>query len=289
MNGAGILFKLSWVPLRRSWFLLGVLGVSLAQIFLALWLCGGVFSELRRTEAYADRSRFVTIQLRDESVLVDPIKELLSGEEISIEELKTGQVLERMEAEEPEIVQTIRSVGGEGSGLVPRLLLARGPIPDPVIEKLRLMTEVSRVDLSPVHHARLKSFYSHLAFEMRIAVGLILFLVIVQVLVGHRILRRDSGEISRNLIAWGARGPQAYLPGFGAMMILVGSAFFISIGEWSIFRNALWKDNSFLGELSVDRDLAFPLMLAAGTGIGTFLFGAALSFSSRISRGSGEA
>ena len=284
MSRMALLAKLSFLPLRRSWLLLGFLALSLAQIDLALWLTGGVVSELHRTEAYADRSRFVTLQLRDESVLIDPIKEILAGEEISIEELKVGQVVERLEQEEPEIAQTIRSLGGEaqgGAGLVPRLVVARGPIPDTALEKLKMMTEITRVDSSPVHHNRLKKFYTHLAFEMRIALALILFLAAVQVMVFHRILRRYSSEISKNLLAWGARSGDAHLPGFGSLLILTQFAFLLSLGEWWGFRLWIWKENSFLGELSVDRDLAFPVLLCGVTAVATLGLSAVLAFSRR--------
>ena len=285
MSRARILLKLSFLPIRRSWMLVGFLAVSLAQILLALWLCGGITSELARTEAYADRSRFVTIQLRDESVLTDPIKQVLEGEDVSIEELKSAQVLERLEAEEPEIVQTIQSVGGEGLGLGPRMILARGPIPDAALEKIKLMTEVSRVESSPVHHARLKRFYSHLGFEMRIAVALIVFLTAVQILVCHRILGRDSQEVSRNLSSWGASNVDALLPGFGSLFLITQGAFALSLVEWWAFRTWVWKENSFLGELSVDRNLDFPMSLCWVTAGVMLVLGAALAFSRRPEEG----
>ncbi len=281
MSRIRILLKLSFLPIRRSWLLIGFLGVSLAQILLGLWLCGGITSELARTEAYADRSRFVTVQLRDESVLADPIKEALEGEDVAIEELKSGQVLERLEAEEPEIVQTIQSVGGEGLGLVPRMILARGPIPDAALEKLKLMTEVSKVESSPVHHARLKRFYHHLGLEMRIALALIVFLTAVQILVCHRILGRDSQEVSRNLSSWGASSLDALSPGFGSLLMITQSAFALSLVEWWVFRTWVWKENSFLGELSVDGNLDFPLALCAVTAAAMLLLAGTLAFSRR--------
>ncbi len=281
MNRIRILLKLSFLPIRRSWLLIGFLAVSLAQILLGLWLCGGISSELARTEIYSERSRFVTIQLRDESVLVDPVKEALEGEDVSIEELKSGQVLERLEAEEPEIVQTIQSVGGEGLGLVPRMVLARGPIPDAALEKLKMMTEVSKVESSPVHHARLKRFYHHLGFEMRIALALILFLTAVQILVCHRILGRDSQEISRNLSSWGSSSLDALSPGFGSLLMITQGAFVLSLVEWWAFRTWIWKENSFLGELSVDGSLDFPVVLCLITAGVMFLLTGALAYSRR--------
>jgi hypothetical protein len=281
MSRVRILLKLSFLPIRRSWMLVGFLWVSLAQILLALWLSGGIGSELARTEAYADRSRFVTIQLRDESVLVDPIKEVLEGDDVAIEELKSGQVIERLEAEEPEIVQTIQSVGGEGLGLVPRMILARGPIPDAALEKIKMMTEVSKVESSPVHHARLRKFYQHLGFEMRIALVLIVFLTAVQILLCHRILGRDSREVSRNLSSWGASTLDSLSPGFGSLLIVTQGAFALSLLEWWAFRTWIWKGNSFLGELSVDGTLDFPVTLCLVTAAVMWVLSGALAFSRR--------
>jgi hypothetical protein len=209
----------------------------------------------------------------------------LSGEEVSVEELKTEQVLQRLGEEEPEIVETIRSIGNQGLGLVPRVIVARGPVPDEMIDRVRLMTEVQKVDVGPVHHNRLKRFYSHLGFEMRIAVALIVFLAVVQLLVFQRLLARDSDEIMKNLLAWGAAPGEARIPGFGSLLLLTGSSFVLSLVEWGVFRTWIWKQNSFLGELSVDRDLAFPIVLALVAGLGILSLNALLVFSGRTREG----
>jgi hypothetical protein len=58
-------------------------------------------------------------------------------------------------------------------------------------------------------------------------------------------------------------------------------AFILSLIEWWVFRTWVWKDNSFLGELSVDGKLDFPLVLCLLTAAVIFLLSGALAFSRR--------
>ncbi len=281
MSNSRLFFKLAFLPLRRSWFLLGLMLISFAQLLLALWFCGGIQKELNHTEAYASQARFVTIQMKDDASPLDPVKEALQGDDISVEEMKTETILQKMEEEEPEIVQTVRSIGNEGLQLVPKLLLARGPMSDEVIEKIKMMTEVSKVESSPVHHARLQHFYKHLGVEMKISIGLILFLILVQLMVFQRIQSRDSVEVMKNLLAWGVNRLQARVPGFLSILSLSGVSFALSILEWVSLRKWVWKENSFLGELSLDHTLSFPLLLALVTMVGILAGGVLMSFSGR--------
>ena len=276
-----LLFKLATIPLRRSWVLLGLMLLSFAQVMLALWFCGGIQNEITNTQSYARDAHFMTVQLKEETTSVEPIRELFKDYDVSFEELKTEDVLKKMEIEEPEIVQTVRSTGNEGLQLMPRMLLVRGAFPEELVEKIKMMTDVFKVDVSPVHHARLLSFYKHLAFELRIAVFLILFLVLVQLLVFERIQQRDLADGLRNLMAWGAGGMWARFPGFLSLVVLSGASFAISLVEWIVFQKWVWNRNAFLGELSLDRVINLPYGLCFFTFLGIMAAGIVLNFSGR--------
>jgi hypothetical protein len=276
-----LLLKLSLLPLMRSWFMLGLMIVSFAQVMLALWFCGAIQKELNHTKQYANTAKFVSIQLKDESVSLDPIKDLLSGEDVSFEELKTEDTLKKMEEEEPEIVQSVRAIGNEGLNLVPKVLLVRGNISDEALDKVKLMTEVYRVDATPVHHARLLKFFDHLGFEIKISMVLILFLIVVQLLVFQRIQERDTKEVRQNLTAWGVNELMARLPSFASLLTMSLFAVVMSAGEWFLFRNLVWKNNAFLGELSLERSLSFPSGMVAITFFAIAASAIFLSFAGR--------
>ena len=276
-----LLFKLALLPLVRSWFLLGLMVISFAQVMLAFWFCGSIQKEVTHTQTYASTARFITIQMKDENTSVEPITDLLKTEEVTVEELKTEAILKKMEEEEPDVIQTVRAIGNEGLQLVPKIITARGTISDDVLEKIKMMTEVYRVDSTPVHHARLIHFYDHLSFEMRIAMLLISFLVLVQLLVFQRIQGRDSSEVMKNLLAWGVGSMQARVPGFLSIISLSAFSLVFSIVEWFAFRKWIWKNNAFLGELSLDHSLSFPFALIFFTFVSIALIGLLLSFSGR--------
>ena len=254
-----LLSKLAVLPLRRSWGLLSLMVLSFAQVLLGLWFCGAIQNEIKNTRDYARDARFVTIQMKDATSSLDPIHELFQDQKVSFEELKTDEVLQKMEAEEPEIAQTVRSIGNEGLQLMPRLVTVRGIFPEAIVEKIKMMTEVYRVDMSPVHHARLLNFFEHLHIELKLTVFLILFLIFVQLLAFQRLQRRDLSEVNQNLSAWGVDGFQAKLPAFFSLLFLSASAFLISGVEWVVFQKWIWKYNAFLGELSLNRSLSFPI------------------------------
>jgi len=278
-----LLFKLALLPLRRSWFLLGLMIISFAELMLALWFCGSLQRELSHTESYANAAKFVSIQLKEESgsSSLDSIKDLLQGADVTFEELKTEDTLKKMEDEEPEIVQSVRAIGNEGLQLVPRVLLARGMISSDTLEKIKLMPEVYRVDATPVHHARMLKFYSHLGFEIRIAMTLILFLLVVQLLVFQRIQERDTKEVMQNLIAWGLSSARSRLPSLISLLSLGFFALVISVVEWFLFRDLVWRQSAFLGELSLDHTLAFPFGRVVFTFIAIGVVSVFLTFSGR--------
>jgi hypothetical protein len=254
-----LISKLAVLPLKRSWGLLALMVMAFAQVLLSLWFCGALQNELKNTSQYASQAHFVTIQMKDSTTSLDPIRELFKDFQVSFEELKTEDVLQKMEAEEPEIAQTVRSIGNEGLQLMPRLVSVRGVFPETVIDKIKLMTEVYRVDSSPVHHSRLKNFFDHLQVELRIVVLMIAFMILVQMFAFQRLQRRDLSEVNRNLAAWGVDGIQAKLPAFFSLLFLSGISFLISAIEWAGLQKYVWKYNAFLGELSLNRFLGFPL------------------------------
>jgi len=281
-----LFFKLAAVPLRRSWVLFTLMGLSFAQVMLALWFCGGVQHEITHTEKYAEKARFVSIQLKQDAALpgsptVESIHDTLKGHDASIEELSTEQVLAKMETEEPEIVQTVRSIGDEGLQLMPKLLLVRGLVPDSVVETIKAMPGVYRIDSTPTHHARLISFYRHLSAELRVVLFLVFFLVAVQLLVFQRIQQRDMNEVVRNLVTWGMGGFQARIPGFLSLIVLSVGSFAVSVVEWGLFQRFIWKNNAFLGELSLDRTLNLPFGLCAMTFLAVLFVAGVLAFSGR--------
>jgi hypothetical protein len=278
MMSPRLLFKLALLPLTRSWWVLGLMTLSFAQIMLALWFCGSVQKELNHTQKYARTAKFVTIQMKDETSPLDPIKDLLSGEDVSFEELKIEDTLKKMEDEEPEIVQSVRAIGSEGLQLAPKVLVVRGNVSDEALDKVKLMTEVYRVDATPVHHARMLRFYDHLSFELRISMLLILFLIVVQLLVFQRIQGKDSKEVMQNLLAWGSASLPAKIPGFASLLALSLIAVIVSIGEWFFFRNLIWKNNAFLGELSLEHSLSFPSGMVALTLLAIVVAAILLSF-----------
>ena len=254
-----LISKLAILPLKRSWGLLGLMVLSFAQVLLALWFCGAIQNEIKNTRDYARDARFLTVQMKDSTASLDPIRELFQDYKVSFEELKTEDVLARMETEEPEIVQTVRAIGNEGLQLMPRLVAIRGVFPEALVEKVKMMTEVYRVDMTPVHHARLLNFFEHLHLELRMAVFLIIFLIMVQLLAFQRLQRRDLSEVNRNLSSWGVDGIQSKLPAFFSLLFLSGISFLVSGVEWIVFQKSLWKFNAFLGELSLNRSLSFPM------------------------------
>jgi len=266
--------KLAVLPLKRSWGLLGLMVLSFAQVLLGLWFCGAIQNEIKNTRDYARDARFLTIQMKDANSSLDPIRELFQDYQVSFEELKTEDVLQKMEAEEPEIAQTVRAIGNEGLQLMPRLLAIRGVFPEALVEKVKMMTDVYKADVSPVHHARLLQFFEHLHLELRLVVFLIMFLILVQLLAFQRLQRRDLSEVNRNLSAWGVDGIQSKLPAFFSLLFLSGLSFLVSGIEWIGFQKFVWKYNSFLGELSLNRSLSFPtnwffmgLIVISGIGI----------------------
>jgi hypothetical protein len=258
MNGFKLLVKLALIPFRRAWGVLGLMVVSLAQLFLALWFCALLQDEIARTREFAGQAKLLTIQLKDGEEALPRIKSLLEGREVSIEEWNSEEVLAKMEQDEPELVQTVRSLGAEGGLLFPRVVVVRGVVPAEVIEKLKTAGGVLRLDQSPVHHSRLSGFYRHIGVEIRIAAAILLLLVLVQLVVFQRIQNRDASEVVANLTAWGVSSSRARIPSFLSMITLTGVAGAISILEWGLFRSFFWRENAFLGELSLDRTLAFP-------------------------------
>lgn len=261
---ARLLLKLSILPLRRSWFLLGLMVVSFAQLLFLLSFAASVYLEIQKTEHFAQTAKFVTLQLKDPALGVEQIRELLATEPkssnlpLEIEELSTEDVLNRMETEEPEVVQTVRSLGAEGHSLIPKVIAIRGEVQPSTVEKLKLMAEISRVDVSPIHHARLTQFYRHLKQELQAGFVLFLFLVLVQLLVFQRVQQRDLNEVARNLMAWGASPIRAKVPAALSLFTLSLVSMVLAAGEWLLARNQFWKTNAFLGELSLDRSLEFP-------------------------------
>jgi hypothetical protein len=253
-----LMLKLATLPLKRSWFLLGLMVSSFAQLMLVLWFSASVYLEIQKTEHYSATAKFVTLQIKDPTLSEFQIREKLPPD-TAVEELQTEEVLKRMETEEPEIVQTVRSLGNEGLQLVPKVILIRGEVPDAALEQLKMMTEVSKVEVSPIHHNRLRSFYKHLAGELKIGFLLFLFLVLVQLLVFQRVQQRDLNEVVRNLLAWGAGYGKAKLPGAMSLFLLSVIAMVLSSVEWLVFNRTVWRGNAFLGELSLDRSLSFPV------------------------------
>lgn len=253
-----LLVKLATLPLKRSWFLLGLMVISFAQLMLLLWFAASIYLEIQKTEHYSNTAKFITLQVKDPALSAFQIQDKVP-KDAAVEELQTEEVLKRMETEEPEIVQTVRSLGPEGLQLVPKVILIRGEVPDETVESLKMMTEIAKVEVSPIHHARLKSFYKHLAFELKIGFLLFLFLVLVQLLVFQRVQQRDLSEVVRNLLAWGAGYGKAKLPGAMSLFILSLISMVLSSLEWMIFNQTVWQGNAFLGELSLDRSLSFPI------------------------------
>jgi hypothetical protein len=278
-----LFLKLATLPLRRSWVLLGLMVLSYAQVLLALWLCGGMQKEIYKVQEYASVAKFITVQMKEETSSFDPVRDAFKGDDVSFEELKTEDVLKKMETDEPDIVATVRSTGNEGLQLLPKLLIVRGVIDSDAIEKVKLMTDVYKLDVSPVHHARLLSFYKHLSFELRIALFVILFLVLVQLLVFHRIQHKDLMDGLHNLIAWGVSGFKARVPGFLSILVLTALAGTISLFEWFGFQQWIWKENAFLGELSLDHHIGFPVTLFGFTFLSVAAMSLILSFSGRSS------
>lgn len=278
-----VLLKLAFLPFRRSWFVLTLVALAFAQVMLALWFCGGLQNEIQRSLEYSERARFMSIQMKDELSPIDAIQEVLKGQGVSYEELSTEEVLRRMEVNEPDIVQTVRVTGSEGLQLMPRLLIVRGVFTDASIERIQSLKEVYRVDVSPIHHQQLGSFYRHLGVELKIVIALILFLILVQLLVFERLQRRDSHESCRNLLAWGATPTLARLAGFLSVLCLSAIAFFVSCLEWMAFQKWIWNGNAFLGELSLDQSLHLPLGLMVLTFFGVMGGAIVLALSSRPS------
>jgi hypothetical protein len=276
-----LLLKLALIPFRRGWGVLGLMVISLAQMFLALWFCALLQNEISHTRQFAEQAKLITIQLKDQVDALPRIKEALEGQDATLEEWNSDDVLAKMEKDEPELVQTVRSIGPEGGLLFPKLVVIRGVISPERLEKMKMMTEIARLDQSPVHHARLKGFYQHIGLEIKIAATLLLLLVLVQLVVFQRIQNRDASEVVANLTAWGVPAIRARLPSFLSMITLSGFAAILSVLEWGIFRTFIWKDNAFLGELSLDHGLSFPWGSVALTFLVVALMSLVLVYSGR--------
>ncbi len=281
MSAAGLMLRLSLLPFRRSRVVIGLMVISLAQLMLGLWFCGSLLGEISETREYARDARLVTIQMKDAESPVDAVRAAIGNGTVSVEEWKTEEVLAKMEGEEPELVQTVRSIGNEGLQLIPRLLVARGVISEEAVNQIRLLTEVARVDAGPSHHSRLLGFYQHLGLEIRIAVALLLLLVLVQMVVFERIQARDAREVTANLSAWGVPAWKARFPALVSMLVLSLASAGISTGEWLFFRKWIWRNNAFLGELSIDRVLSFPWLMVGVTFAVVAVLSVILVFSGR--------
>ncbi len=276
-----LLLKLALIPFRRAWGVLGLMVISLAQMFLALWFCALLQNEISHTRQFAEQAKLITIQLKEQVDALPKIREILDGQDATIEEWDSEDVLKKMEQDEPELVQTVRSLGPEGGLLFPKMVVIRGVVLPERIEKLKMMTEISRLDQGPVHHARLTGFYKHLGIEIKIAAILLLLLVLVQLVVFQRIQNRDASEVVANLTAWGVPAIRARLPSFLSMITLSGIAALLSVLEWGIFRTFIWRDNAFLGELSLDHGLSFPWGSVAITFVVVTLMSLVLVYSGR--------
>lgn len=274
-----LMLKISFLPWIRSSTLQSLIAVSIAQLLLGAWLGGAIVQEIRRTKKFANDAKWITVQTKEDRS--KEIKEIIKDFSVSFEELSTDDVLNRMEPEEPEVVQTVKSMGAEGLQLIPKVVLLKGLLPDTEIEKIKILPGIARIDVSPVHHHRLQSFYQHLQLEMRIAVGMILFLMMVLLLSLQRIQVRDLKEVKENLLTWGASHLQSRLPLFFSLigMTLIGGI--LSVAEWFSFKKWIWKSNPFLGELSIDRSLHFPVLAFFSVSIALFLFICILSFSGK--------
>jgi hypothetical protein len=281
MSSLRLTWKLALLPFRRSRVLLGLMVISLAQLMLGLWFCGSLSGEMAQTRLYASRAKMVTVQFKDDSADLEKVKEELSGQEATVEEWKTEDVLSKMEQDEPEFVQIVRSVGAEGLQLMPKVAVIRGLVSDETLEKIKMMAGVARVDESPIHHSRLVGFYQHLNMEIWIAVAVILLLIFVQMVAFQRIQGRDASEVISNLMAWGVSASQARIPAFLTMISLSVLAAALSVGEWLIFRKWVWKNNALLGELSMDHSLAFPLVWVVASFVAVMVLSGVLVFSGR--------
>jgi hypothetical protein len=286
-----LLLKLALLPWVRSPFLQLLLCVALGQLFLGVWLGGSIDREVSRTEQFASRARWVTVQEKPApdapaspssgilAVVQELVKNLPSPPDV--EEVQTDTVLKQMESEEAEVVEILKSMGKEGFSLIPRVVLIRGEVPDQVLEKLRKHPEVARVDVSPVHHARLLGFYKHIQLEMRFALGMILFLMAVMVLAVQRIQWRDLREVKENLRTFGAGSWTARMPLWVSLIGMVIFAAGISLIEWAYIHPGLFQKNTFLGELSIDRSMTFPWSHAFSTAGVMLLVVTTLSFAGR--------
>ena len=274
-----LLFKLSGLPWIRSFALQSLIAFAIAQLLLGAWLGGAIDQEIRRTKKFANDAKWVTVQLKEEKA--DAIRDMVKGSSVSVEELSTDDVLSRMEAEEPDVVQTVRTMGKEGLQLIPKVVLIRGVVADEILEKIRVLPGVARIDVSPVHHHRLQAFYHHLQLEMRIALGMILFLIMVMLLGLQRIQLRDLHEVKVNLLTWGASHSQSRLPLFVSLLGMCAIGSVLSVAEWIAFKKWFWRNNPFLGELSIDRSLHFPIWTFLGLVVALGVFTAVLSFAGK--------
>jgi hypothetical protein len=264
-----LLLKLSLLPWLRSPLLQLLMLLAVAQLFLGVWFCASIDHEVARTVSFASRARWITVQMKSENSPIDDIRKL--ADEIPnpplVEELKIETVLKQMETEEPEMVQTVLSMGKEGLELIPKVVLLRGEVPDSVLDAIRKLADVNQVDVSPVHHARLLNFYKHLQLEMRIALGMILFLMAVMILGIQRIQWRDLREVKDNLRTFGAGNWVSRFPMLMSLLMLVGLSGVTSLLEWFYLRPAVFERNTFLGELSIDRAMHFPWTAALASSV----------------------
>ncbi len=267
MSSILLWFKLGVLPFKRSWMLQSLMIFAFSQVMIGVWFASSVQKEIDASLKYANAAKYITVQMKDAGASVEGIRSLLSQNQadqaqnkVSLEVLDGEKVLDEMEAEEPQLIQTIRSIGNEGLSLMPKLVVIRGVVSDETVEQMKLMTDVYKVEASPVHHARLKSFYGHISKEIQIVFFLGLMLLFIQLLVFHRVQKRDLQEVSRNLLTWGYSDGAAKLPIFFALMIVTIASILISSLEWWIFETQIWRTSPFLGELSIDRRLSFPFM-----------------------------
>jgi hypothetical protein len=74
---------------------------------------------------------------------------------------------------------------------------------------------------------------------------------------------------------------KARLPGFVSLITLSLFAVILSVVEWFSFRNLIWKNNAFLGELSLEHTLAFPSAMVSLTFLAIAAAAIILSFAGR--------
>lgn len=264
MKALLLFLKLGVQPFKKSVGSQLLLIIALAQLFFIFTFLGSAWLELGKTIQFSESAKWVGIQIQEDAAAPEQVKQVIEEEtkegEVSVELLSSKKVVEQLEAQEPEVAKALKDMESEGFPLVSTMLIARGRILESTVRRLESLPQVLRIESRPVHHARLKSFFTHL--RKQALLGLVMLgCVIVGLLFAVRFIHAQAHRtVSENFSMWGASYFLTRLPLFLSLSVSVFFALLIFLLEWWFAQSKIWVKFNFLGELSLTAQAPLPIL-----------------------------